>query len=230
MIRQGDFIKINSTCLKEKYPDAPFLLIITHCCDLAHDPNSLEVLPCHEIDGNYTQGKHPRKLHFEKGGKLFEARAKEKERIFLSNNEVFNDKFSFDDDRFVLQNWLALQYKRVAIDTEVNKIFKAIKLKDIAKNYLEDLIGIWVDIQKDETEEIPQKDQNLYLSAFFVFNTNSPNFNEFEERIKKTISSRLEKLGINRKKFIIYCLSEDDFSLFQARHLSLVNFEYLSES
>lgn len=226
MMRQGDIIEIENTDLKEKFPDANLLLVITHCCDIANDSTSIEVLPCHKIDtidGNFTLGKHPRKLQFKVDNLIIEVRSNEKERIHLNSDEIVSVKMSIYKNRIVLQNWLAFQYRRHAIDSKINEIFKKIGLRDIAKKYLSNLIGIWLDITDDDFEN-----DYIYLSAYFVFDVDMPNIVQHEQQLKEIIGSKLEKMKLKKEQLIIFCFYENDFSLYQARNLMFLNFDYLS--
>jgi len=224
MMRQGDIIE--NTNLKEKFPDTNLLLVITHCCDIANDSTSIEVLPCHkidDIDGNFTLGKHPRKLQFKVDNLIIEVRSNEKERIHLNSDEIASVKMSIYKNRIVLQNWLAFQYRRHAIDSKINEIFKKIGLRDIAKKYLSNLIGIWLDITDDDFEN-----DYIYLSAYFVFDVDMPNIVQHEQQLKEIIGSKLEKIKLKKEQLIIFCFYENDFSLYQARNLMFLNFDYLS--
>jgi len=176
-----------------------------------------------DIDGNFTLGKHPRKLQFKVDNLIIEVRSNEKERIHLNSDEIVSVKMSIYKNRIVLQNWLAFQYRRHAIDSKINEIFKKIGLRDIAKKYLSNLIGIWLDITDDDFEN-----DYIYLSAYFVFDVDMPNIVQHEQQLKEIIGSKLEKIKLKKEQLIIFCFYENDFSLYQARNLMFLNFDYLS--
>ncbi len=232
-MKQGDMISVENAGLEGKFPGIPYLLIITHSCDITNSAEPyLEVLPCHEIpkkDGNKTKGKNPRELHFTvKGDICFSVHAYEK--TLLGKSSVGDNAicYSLYSQEQMLQNWLASRYRRQALDDSINKMLNQLKLRDIVTKYCDYLCGIWLSFEEIGKSENTGDYQDFDIKLFFVFDTSDisceANLAAFEGKILK----RLRDRDINEANVSTYCVRDDAFSYREVMDLTFVNFDYLS--
>lgn len=147
-MRQGDVITGLQTTLSNDH-NVPYL-VITHCCSLARkDP--IELLPCRALsshDGMMTRGKNPRKLHFLVEPQWYEIVAHEK--ILCEPEHIKTATLIYtakEDEREILQHWLASGYRRQALDDTTAEMINWLKLKSLVSTYGTDLQGVWVSSQ-----------------------------------------------------------------------------------
>lgn len=119
-------------------------VVISHSCDLAHhdlsgEPNA-EILVAefvHAEDGNFTHGKHPRKLHLKMHGPGQEVQILEFvpwRRLFVDRQILFKDEP--DQDRYLLRDdiqaltaWMAQRYQRSAFPDGFNQAVQSLGKK-----------------------------------------------------------------------------------------------------
>lgn len=142
-MRQGDIIESITDTGVEQISRIPLYLVITHCCDLAHLNEPVELLPCHSIkalDGNYTRGKNSRVLHFEIKGRCYEVRACEKTQIPRKQlRKPVVSHIANREEQRILRHWLALRYDRQALDDDTSLLIQTLPLKNLPRN----LEGSW---------------------------------------------------------------------------------------
>ncbi len=119
-------------------------IVISHSCDLAHHDMSSE--PCAEVlvgelvpelDGNFTHGKHPRKLHVQIHGPGQNVQFVEfapwqrliVDRRDLMANEPDGDRYLLREDVTLLAAWMALRYQRAAFPDGFNQAVRSLGKK-----------------------------------------------------------------------------------------------------
>ena len=206
-MRQGDLISVEIAGLEGKFSGIPYLLVITHSCDISNPIEPyLEVLPCHQIpekDGNKTKGKNPLELHFTvKGDTCFSAHAYEK--TILDKASILDSSICFflNSQEQMLQNWLASRYRRQALDDSINKMFLQLKLRDIVVKYSDCLCGIWLSSEEIGESESTGDYQDFDIKLFFVFDTSDvsceANLAAFEGKIQIHLTT--SRIGISTKQ------------------------------
>jgi hypothetical protein len=232
-MRQGDLISVEIAGLESMFSGVPYLLVITHSCDISNSSEPfLEVLPCHPIaenDGNKTNGKNPRELHFTvKGDTCFSAHAFEKARLPKGSILDCSICFSLHSQEQMLQNWLASRYRRQALDDSINKMLLQMKLRSFVLKYSDCLCGIWLSSEEIGGSESTGDYQDFDIKLFFVFDTSDAlceaNLAAFEGKIQK----RLRDRHINQANVSTYCVRDDAFTFKEVMALTFVNFDYLS--
>lgn len=142
--------------------------------------------------------KNPRKLHFLADKQWYEVVAYKKILCEPIQAETATLVYTAkNDEREILQHWLALGYRRQALDTATGQVIKKLKLKTLAKRRGTDLLGIW--ISTDFLEK--PKDGRLFCSIYFVFDSDS-NFLCHTESIKKHVDTNAKE-GWNITTFVI---------------------------
>lgn len=232
-MRQGDLISVELAGFTDTFPDIPYLLVITHSCDISsqYEPY-LEILPCHQIpekEGNKTKGKNSRELHFSAmDGAWFSVRASEKVSLDKAGIRDAAICGSLVPQEQMLQNWLASRYRRQALDDSINNLFSQLKLRDIVAKFSDCLCGIWLSSEEIGNTKSVGDYQDFDIKVFFVFDTSDAsceaNLAAFEEKIQK----RVECKHINPANVSTYCIRDDAFTYREVMDLTFVNFDYLS--
>ncbi len=172
-------------------PDKTIVVVATHDCDLAQDPQFEPVVEvvvgCLTVkDGNCTHAKNARKLHVEFAGEApfwaeFEATAKvsiDKLRLneYLPRSEVRLRS----EDHAVLQMWLASRYRRSAFADEFERrLTKETKLAEkiakAVKPHGELIIGVFFDV--DEGVEVTRNGpDDTYVLDITILHQAAPDF------------------------------------------------------
>ena len=190
-------------------PDQTLVIIASHDCDLAQDP---EWEPVVEVvigrlvtdkDGNCTHAKNARKLHVDFAGAAvlwaeFEATAK------VSINKRAINKFAPRPDarlppanQAVFQMWLASRYRRSAFPDEFERRLTAREFKlheKIAKTvkpHGELIAGVFFDV--DEGAEVARGGpDDTYTLDIIILHSAEPNFDE-AEKAAETAAKAIEK-------------------------------------
>lgn len=218
-----------------------FAIVISHDCDIASDnlvdEPYVEVIIANaiaSIGGNFAQAKNTRRLHLEflRSGQpfFFEMAAIEKKTI----NKVdligtFPDEsFSVsDNNRHILQRWLAARYRRHAFpDTLNNRLSPAFEgANNKLKKSADDVLGIFIDYQP-RNEELP--DQEPYeLWVYVVSNTAEPDSSDRAQTIAELLS---ELIAAHRGLELIECIpiADTEFTLENVRNTFEFRLEHLS--
>lgn len=178
-----------------KKPEHTIVVVATHDCDLAQDPQFEPVVEvvvgCLAVkDGNCTHAKNARKLHIEFTGDVpfwaeFEATAKVGiEKLRLNEYSPRFDVRLRPEDHAVLQMWLASRYRRSAFADEFERrLTKETKLAEkIAKSvkpHGELIIGIFFDV--DEGAEVARNGpDDTYKLDITILHQAEPDFSAAE--------------------------------------------------
>ncbi|MGM0760789.1 MAG: hypothetical protein ACQEUB_13980 [Thermodesulfobacteriota bacterium] len=119
-------------------------VVISHSCDLAHhdlsgEPNA-EILVAefvHAEDGNFTHGKHPRKLHLKMYGPGQNIQVLEfvpwrrvfVDRLALFKDEPDHERYLLREDIQALTAWMAQRYQRAAFPDAFNNTIRSVGKK-----------------------------------------------------------------------------------------------------
>jgi len=228
-MRQGDIIESIPDTEAEKISRTSRYLIITHCCDLAHLNEPVELLPCHPIevlDGNYTRGKNSRVLHFEINGQCYEVRACEKAQITRKQlGESIVSHTANGEEQRILRYWLASRYARQALDDDTYLLIQKLPLKKLAKKIGKELEGIWAELGPCEDQEDGTVSKERVYGLYFVFTCDCRQYcGEIEERIALAMKKMFPSYG----NVITHCVNIDQFYYREATTYTYVNFDYLS--
>ncbi len=188
-------------------PDQTVVVVATHDCDLAQDPQAEPVV---EVvvgrltakDGNCTHAKNPRKLHIAFGGDApfwaeFEATAKIRvDKLKLNEYSPRSDARLSAEDYAVWQMWLAGRYRRSAFPDEFeHRLTKETKLAEkiakAVKPHGELIIGVFFDV--DEGEEVTRKGpDDTYKLDITILHQAEPDF-DAAENAAKTAADAIER-------------------------------------
>jgi len=172
-------------------PDKTIVVVATHDCDLAQDPQFEPVVEvvvgCLAVrDGNCTHAKNARKLHVEFAGDApfwaeFEATAKVRiDKLKLNEYSPRSDVQLRSEDHAVLQMWLASRYRRSAFADEFERrLTKETKLADkiakAVKPHGELIIGVFFDV--DEGVEVARNGpEDTYKLDITILHEAAPDF------------------------------------------------------
>ncbi|NLZ76368.1 MAG: hypothetical protein GX911_00160 [Spirochaetales bacterium] len=231
-MKQGDIIDIGGLAIDCLPEDTSYCLVITHSCDLARTTeHTCEIIPCVYVptyDGNKTNGKNHRELHFRIDDNWYSVKAKDKRSIEKDSVSCLHPVFSLEEQ--MLQNWLSFRYRRQALPDEVNTLlFKRLKLYELVKKHGEHLLGVWTSMNHDEDIRTGE-DIGYSIDVLFVFDAledaDEACQNKFEEEYEKYF----KKSGIDSKQITSYFMGDDIFTYREARTYSFVNFDYLSNN
>ncbi|VVE77014.1 hypothetical protein PCA31118_05360 [Pandoraea captiosa] len=180
-------------------PDKTIVVVATHDCDLAQDP---QFEPVVEVvvgclaakDGNCTHAKNARKLHIEFAGDAhfwaeFEATAKVRiDKLKLNEYSPRSDVQLRSEDHAVLQMWLASRYRRSAFADEFERrLTKETKLAEkiakAVKPHGELIIGVFFDV--DEGAEVARNGpDDTYKLDIIILHQADPDFVAAESAAK----------------------------------------------
>lgn len=172
-------------------PDQTIVVVATHDCDLAQDP---QFEPVVEVvvgrlavkDGNCTHAKNARRLHIEFAGDAsfwaeFEATAKVGiNKLKLNQFSPRSDARLSSEDYAVLQMWLASRYRRSAFADEFERRLTketrlAEKIAKAVKPHGELIAGIFFDV--DDGEEITRAGpDDTYTLDITILHMADPDF------------------------------------------------------
>lgn len=194
-------------------PDQTIVVVATHDCDLAQDPQAEPVVEvvvgCLTAkDGNYTHAKNPRKLHVAFGGNAsfwveFEATAKARiDKLKLNEYSPRSDVRLSSEDYAVLQMWLASRYRRSAFPDEFERRLTsetrlAGKIANAVKPHGELIIGVFFDVDEGE-DAIRNGPDDTYKLDITILHEAAPDFAAAEiaagaaaEAIEKAFKEKL---------------------------------------
>jgi hypothetical protein len=172
-------------------PDQTIVVVATHDCDLAQDP---QFEPVVEVvvgclaakDGNCTHAKNARKLHIEFAGDApfwaeFEATAKvDVDKLKLNEYLPRSDVRLRSEDHAVWQMWLASRYRRSAFADEFERrLTKETKLAEkiakAVKPHGELIVGVFFDV--DEGAEVTRNGpDDTYKLDITILHQADPDF------------------------------------------------------
>ena len=145
-------------------------VVASHSCDLTHhNPEGepfAEVLMAKFVDsqnGNFTHGKHPRRLHMQMNSHVGEPCTLEflpwkrlwVERRDLACREPDRDRFLLKEDIRTLSAWLAQRYQRAALPDDFNNLVRSVAKKRGKQHAMISpyASGLHVDIHPDRNLE-----------------------------------------------------------------------------
>jgi hypothetical protein len=144
ILRDQDLAELQQSSSEQTYRTAQVGVVASHSCDLAHhhpegEPVA-EVLVADIVasqDGNFTYGKHPRRLHLQMNSHLEEPCMLEFlpwRRLWVDRRELAKrvpdkDRFLLKEDVRVLSVWLAQRYQRVALPDDFNSLVQTVSKK-----------------------------------------------------------------------------------------------------
>lgn len=193
--RQGYLLRIDAIdalgLRQTTSPDQTVVVVATHDCDLAQDPQfepTVEVVVGSMVakDGNCTHAKNARRLHIEFAGDAafwaeFEAAAKVTvDKVKLNQFLPRSDARLGSDDYSVFQIWLASRYRRSAFADEFERrLTKETKLAEriakAVKPHGELIIGIFFDV--DEGAEVTRDGpEDTYQLDITILHQADPDF------------------------------------------------------
>lgn len=189
-------------------PDRTIVVVATHDCDLAQDP---QFEPVVEVvvgclttkDGNCTHAKNARKLHIEFVGDVqfwagFEATDKVRiGKLELNDFAPWSGVRLRPEDHAVLQMWLASRYRRSAFADEFERrLTKETKLAEkiakAVKPHGELIIGVFFDVDEgaDVTRNGPDDTYQLDVT---ILHQAEPDFGA-AENAARTAADAIEKV------------------------------------
>jgi hypothetical protein len=233
--------------------DDPIVLMVSHDCDLAA-PNQTEphceVIPgvhIAAVNGAFTNGKNPRKLHLTfSGGSVpvtaefiaIDKRTVKKEDIlqYSPSERVRLTRSEF----VVLQSWLAARYRRPSFADEFEARFKQRRLykkfTEIIAKAGTHILAVFFDVDSGQEIIRGTAEDTYSLGIYLVFNvTEDPAVAELAARdAANEIRSLLEEAFFREGKWenieLRECeaISENVMSLYEARLYKQWQFDYFS--
>ncbi|WP_459199277.1 hypothetical protein ACQVRX_01620 [Ralstonia pseudosolanacearum] len=188
-------------------PDQTIVVVATHDCDLAQDPEwepHIEVVVGRltDKDGNCTHAKNARKLHVEFAGDAafwgeFEATAKATiDKKALNEFIPRPDAYLTTENQAIFQMWLASRYRRSAFADEFERrLTKETKLAEkiakAVKPHGELITGVFFDV--DEGEEVARKGpDDTYTLDITILHAADPDF-DAAEKAAQAAAKAIEK-------------------------------------
>ena len=239
VVKQGDIIDIGGLAIDCLPEDASYCLVITHSCDLARTTeHTCEIIPCVSVptcDGNKTNGKHPRELHFQIDDHWYSVKAENKRSIGKDSVSCLHPVFSLEEQ--MLQNWLSFRYRRQALPSGVHTLlFGRLKLDELVKKHGKHLLGVWMLVErcnddKDNDKDIDIEDNASYsVNLYFVFDSLKRSYKEHQSLFNEKYEKFFNNSEINPSQISSYFIDDDTFTYREARTYSFVNFDYLSNN
>lgn len=155
-------------------------VVISHDCDIAcgtdNEPNIEVLLAAVVTDENhpFLQAKNPRRLHLaftHQGNKcVLDLFATEKRYIAKANLIGVDPGADFlltDDNRQILQRWLAIRYRRHAFPDELNRRVESIfkKAEESLKKNSDGIIAIYINYQPRSKELSDNEPYELWVDV-----------------------------------------------------------------
>ena len=242
--RQGSVLSgdVAARCLRITGVDQ-FAVVISHDCDITSVVKTegimkepfVEVIIAHTIscmDGNCTQAKNPRMLHLEFACKdqpcFMELVATEKRSISkgdLRGNSAPDNSFSLsENNRKILQNWLATRYRRHAFPDALNRRLGQVFEKNFKKS-ADEILAVFIDYQPRNEELL--ENEPYELSVYVVADTAKPDSNEKAEAVTQKLK---EALGKQKGLDVVVCevVTDTEFTLADTRRTIEFRLEHLS--
>jgi len=169
-------------------PTLPVVIVVSHDCDLAQDPNSepaVEVIIGRRVntaDGNFTHGKNPRRLHLsavEAGGAIcVELTATARQSIAkqdLVGHAPSATVLIDASGRNTLQHWLAARYRRSAFpdafDSYLVDTGVARRMARILEPLGNHILAVFFDVDEGVEREHENADDPYRLSIVVLYST-----------------------------------------------------------
>jgi len=214
-------------------------IVISHSCDLSHHDMSSE--PCAEVltgesvpelDGNFTHGKHPRRLHVQMHGPGQKVQALELvpwrrlivDRRDLTANEPDGDRYLLREDVMLLAAWMAQRYQRAAFPDGFNRAVRSLgkKPNKMYARLSPFVSGLYARIYPDRELE---KDEHYSLDLMaLVPDEKAAELEDIRTEIER-LAELFNKAGIETRSA---AYTEDSISLSAMRKLRRLPLEYLS--
>lgn len=216
-------------------------VVISHDCDIACDdmdkePHIEVILAAVVTDENHAflQTKNPRQLHLafiHQGNKcvldLFatEKRYIAKERLIGTDPD--SGFLLTDDNRQILQRWLAVRYRRHAFPDELNRRVGSIlkKAERSLKKNSDGIIAIYIDYQPRNEELSVNEPYELWVDV--VADSHAVDGMEQAKALAAKLEESLAKtIGVDLRK--IEDKSDNEFTLYDSRRTFEFRLEHLS--
>ena len=228
------------------------MLVVSHDCDLAaaesNDPTCEIVVGniIESLDGNYTNGKSPRKLHLtiSAGENHVAAEFLSSAKRTISKSNLFSINPAKDvrltrSEHSDLVKWLVARYRRESFPEEFNNRFKRAVLKKfvkIVKRTECHLQAVLFDVDEGRDIERQDPDDTYSLTVHLVYRvSDDPTAAETEAAkatndIRDAISKAFFVDGKWTNIELVECssFSEDAYSVYFARVMREWRFDYLS--
>lgn len=239
VVNNGDFQDKNNNSLKEG-----LYVVISQDCDVVnHDLNKepiVELLFMSEIkkeDGSLTNGKNPRKLHFQlqvNGNiKCLECVIHDKfflPRQYLAGVVPDNNFFVKDEELAALIKWVANRYTRSAFPDAFNQRVKSIigEIKAILKAHGGKTLGLFVRLNTYNELDSSEKYKLILNILFYPKYSDGSFVEEFDSCVDEIAQQFLEVEGVEVVQ--AQRLSIDDLSHYEFLKLKKWDFDYISYS
>lgn len=257
--RQGQVLKHEdavSLGLLDVEDTAHKILMITHDCDLQNDEvdSVIEFIKGKlvDLDGNFSNGKHPRTLHLAlnegtHSGNAIELKHEEKikfERVQFTASEA-DEKFAITAiEKQALKLWLAARYGRPAFPDEFEERLRqnvpgnGNLIKSIAKVVEKNakfIIGIFFDLGEDRHKEL-NIGEPYELNIVVVYDSveGAVEGRENAEKICTEITSKVHAIHGKPEQATTIALdsclpvSDQGFTLYDLRRMDQWRVEYIS--
>lgn len=216
-------------------------VVISHGCDIVcrdtdKEPHIEVILAAVETDENHAflQTKNPRRLHLaftHQGNKrvldLFATEKRCIAKVSLIGVDPDPDFLLTDDNRQILQRWLAIRYRRHAFPDTLNRRIESIfkKAEESLKKNSDGIIAIYINYQPRRKELPDNEPYELWVDVV----ADSHAVDGMEQA--KTLAAKLEKglaetKGIDLRK--IGAKNDNEFTLYDSRRTFEFRLEHLS--
>lgn len=219
---------------------------ISHDCDIANE--NLEVEPTVEFiraclkeerDGNYTHGKNPRILHLE-----YKHTNQPVFLELLASNKLNIEKIKLEEiqpdlayvlvrSRQVLQNWLAVRYRRHALPNSLVDRLRPV-FKKIEQEGKKNAAGILsFRLSYDPIEELPPKEP-YELWLYIVYVTDEAEYESMAQQMAQRLEGEIPNLLLKSQESgtvdlqACEAVSEMEFTLRDMRNTEEYHLEYMS--
>lgn len=160
---QGSVLDVGSTAGATELSSGDTYMVVSHPCDvvsasLEREPTVQLIMmhPIEVVDGNFTFGKNPRRLHIQLETGAFELRIAEMVTIDRGFLAVTTPTVTVDESqRRMLASWLAARYARPVFADEFNRRLDPARrgIEKILKTAGKHISGIYVLTSLDELPE-----------------------------------------------------------------------------
>jgi hypothetical protein len=232
------------------------VVVISHDCDLAHAKEAfVEVIvgeTIHRADGNFIGAKNPRCLHLRYNDgtanalcvELRYANRREIPASRFSQLEAEDSRFSLaDDERRVLQQWLAARYGRAAFPNKFEEALRVVVQKKTVEDRIASitagesvhLVGLFFDLGENRYRELPPGEPyDLGISVVYDTSRDAVRSREAAEKVASEISALcLDAFGKPHDAKLIAiencaAVADTHFSLADLRRVDQWRLEYVS--
>jgi hypothetical protein len=229
-------------------PASQVAIVVSHDCDIAEDDlanePSLEVIAgrfIDEADPNHTYAKSPSKLHIPitVDGRLAILELRSSKKRVVEKTALAADK---PDPRIalgpkmreVLQQWLALRYRRATFPDALNSHLSDLRdtLQKIGKKNPQAVIGFFIYFEPDSEIADPNEPYELWVVVVYdhLIAGASEIAEGAAEKISKRLSGKFKHSSGWRNVELRECTSRSDveFSLYDATTYQNFPLEYIS--